>query len=45
MNQALKLHKAHRLIKLNPEVWLKTFIDMNTELQPKTKQKLRTSSS
>ena len=31
-NHGLKLKKVHRIIEFNQEAWLKTYIDMNTEL-------------
>ena len=33
LNHRLKLKKIHRIIELNQEAWLKTYIDMNTELR------------
>ena len=33
LNHGLKLKKVHRIIELNQEAWLKTYIDMNTELR------------
>ena len=33
LNHELKLKKVHRIIEFNQEVWLKTYIDMNTELR------------
>ena len=32
LNHGLKLKKVHRIIEFNQEAWLKTYIDMNTEL-------------
>ena len=36
-NHRLKLKNAHRLIKFNPKVWLKPYIDMNTKLRTNAK--------
>ena len=33
LNHGLKLQKVHRVIELNQEAWLKTYIDMNSELR------------
>ena len=33
LNHELKLKKVHRIIEFNQEVWLKTYIAMNTELR------------
>ena len=33
LNHGLKLKKFHRIIEFNREAWLKTYIDMNTELR------------
>ena len=33
VNHGLKLKKVHRIIEFNQEAWLKTYIDMNTELR------------
>ena len=33
LNHGLKLKNVHRIIEFNQEAWLKTYIDMNTELR------------
>ena len=33
LNYGLKLKKVHRIIEFNQELWLKPYIDMNTELR------------
>ena len=33
LNYGLKLKKVHRIIEFNQEAWLKSYIDMNTELK------------
>ena len=37
LNHGLVLKKVHRLIKFNQNVWLKPYIDMNTDLRKKIK--------
>ena len=37
MNHRLKLEKIYRAIEFNQEAWLKTYIDMNTELRKAAK--------
>ena len=37
LNHGLILKKVHRVIQFNQEAWLKTYIDMNTELRKKAK--------
>ena len=37
LSHGLILKKIHRVIQVNQEVWLKLYIDMNTELRKKAK--------
>ena len=39
LNHGLVLTRVHRAIKCNQEVWLKPYIDMNTELRKNEKKK------
>ena len=38
LHHGLVLKKVHRVIKLNQNVWLKPYIDMNTDLRTKAKK-------
>ena len=38
LHHRLVLKKVHRVIKLNQNVWLKPYIDMNTDLRTKAKK-------
>ena len=38
LNHGLISKKVHRVIQFNQEAWLKTYIDMNTELRKKDKK-------
>ena len=37
LNHGIFLKKVHRVIKLNQNAWLKSFIDINTDLRKKGK--------
>ena len=39
LNHALVLKKVNRVIKFNPNAWLKSFINMNTDLSKKNGKK------
>ena len=38
LNHGLKLKKVHRIIQFKQKAWLKTYINMNTELRKKCKK-------
>ena len=40
LSQGFVLKKVHRIIKLNQKAWLKSYIDMNTDLGIKQKMVL-----
>ena len=44
LNYGLKLKKVHRVIEFRQEVWLKQYIDMNTELRKHAKMILKKTS-
>ena len=39
-NHGLVLEKVYRVIKFNQKAWLKRYIDINTKLRKKVKQKM-----
>ena len=41
LNPGFVLKKVHRIIKLNQKAWLKSYIDMNTDLGIKQKMVLK----
>ena len=44
LDYGLKLKKVHKIIEFNQEAWLKTYIEMNTELGKMAKNDLRKTS-
>ena len=44
LNRGLKLKKVHRVIQFIQRDWLKSYIDMNTELRKRHKKNLRKTS-
>ena len=45
LNHGLRLKKVHRVIQFNQETWLKSYIDMYTELRKQAKMTLKRISS
>ena len=41
LNHGLVLKKIHKMIKVNENVWLKLYIDMNTDQEKKQKMALK----
>ena len=41
LNHGLILKKVHKVIKFNQNVWLKPYIDTNTDLRKKAKKTLK----
>ena len=37
LNHGLKLKKVHRVIQFNQEIWIKPYIEMNTQLRKRVK--------
>ena len=38
LNQGLVFKKLHRILKVNQNVWLKSYMDMNPDLKTKSKK-------